>query len=210
VPRTAYVLVNGVRVGQEQRAVKPSAQPTLVRSQHLPLPAETARWLRKRDRRAGPGDRGAGRRFVPFPSAGPRLAALVTLPRRTLHTRHRSRMTAAARLTLQTGTAGHRGAPADSRRGQSSPPAPLLTKAALPRCADARDFSLARVPSSRRSASRLLIRAGFTPRDNIGRGLSVGSGEGIDQLDDDNPGSDPNVTSPRRLGSNSRAHMEPP
>ena len=131
-------------------------------------------------------------------------------PRRTLHTRQRSRMTAAARLTLQTGTAGHRGAQADSRRGQSYQPAPLLTKAALPLCADARDFSLARVPSSRRSASRLLIRAGFTLRDNIGRGLSVGSGEGIDQLDDDNPGADPNVTSPRRLGSNSRAHMEPP
>jgi hypothetical protein len=33
-------------------SVKPSAQPTLVRTQHLPLPAETARWLRKRARRA--------------------------------------------------------------------------------------------------------------------------------------------------------------
>ena len=29
-------------------AVKPSAQPTLVRTQHLPPPAKTARWLRKR------------------------------------------------------------------------------------------------------------------------------------------------------------------
>ena len=34
------------------RSVKPSAQPTLVRTQHLPPPAETARWLRKRARRA--------------------------------------------------------------------------------------------------------------------------------------------------------------
>ena len=31
-----------------ERSVKPSAQPTLVRTQHLPLPAETAPWLRKR------------------------------------------------------------------------------------------------------------------------------------------------------------------
>jgi hypothetical protein len=31
---------------REQRSVKPSAQPTLVRTQHLPPPAETARWLR--------------------------------------------------------------------------------------------------------------------------------------------------------------------
>jgi len=32
---------------REQRSVKPSAQPTLVRTQHLPLPAKTARSLRK-------------------------------------------------------------------------------------------------------------------------------------------------------------------
>ena len=31
-----------------ERSVKPSAQPTLVRTQHLPLPAKTAPWLRKR------------------------------------------------------------------------------------------------------------------------------------------------------------------
>jgi hypothetical protein len=31
--------------GGNRRAVKPSAQPTLVRTQHLPLPAETAREL---------------------------------------------------------------------------------------------------------------------------------------------------------------------
>ena len=30
------------------RSVKPSAQPTLVRTQHLPHPGKTARWLRKR------------------------------------------------------------------------------------------------------------------------------------------------------------------
>jgi hypothetical protein len=30
----------------DERSVKPSAQPTLVRTQHLPLPAETARLLR--------------------------------------------------------------------------------------------------------------------------------------------------------------------
>ena len=30
-----------------ERSVKPSAQPTLVRTQHLPPPAETALWLRK-------------------------------------------------------------------------------------------------------------------------------------------------------------------
>jgi hypothetical protein len=33
---------------REQRSVKPSAQPTLVRTQHLPPPAKTAPWLRKR------------------------------------------------------------------------------------------------------------------------------------------------------------------
>ena len=33
---------------QDKRSVKPSAQPTLVRTQHLPHPGETARWLRKR------------------------------------------------------------------------------------------------------------------------------------------------------------------
>jgi len=33
---------------QGKRSVKPSAQPTLVRTQHLPPPAKTARWLRKR------------------------------------------------------------------------------------------------------------------------------------------------------------------
>ena len=35
-----------------ERSVKPSADPTLVRTQHLPPPAKTAPWLRKRDRRA--------------------------------------------------------------------------------------------------------------------------------------------------------------
>jgi len=34
--------------GQRERSVKPSAQPTLVRTQHLPPPAKTARTLRKR------------------------------------------------------------------------------------------------------------------------------------------------------------------
>jgi hypothetical protein len=38
--------------GQRERSVKPSAQPTLVRTQHLPPPAETAPWLRKRARGA--------------------------------------------------------------------------------------------------------------------------------------------------------------
>ncbi len=33
---------------RQERSVKPSAQPTLVRTQHLPPPAKTARWLRKR------------------------------------------------------------------------------------------------------------------------------------------------------------------
>jgi hypothetical protein len=33
---------------REERSVKPSAQPTLVRTQHLPPPAKTARSLRKR------------------------------------------------------------------------------------------------------------------------------------------------------------------
>jgi len=31
----------------QERTLKPSAQPTLVRTQHLPHPGETARWLRK-------------------------------------------------------------------------------------------------------------------------------------------------------------------
>jgi hypothetical protein len=35
-----------------ERSVKPSAQPTLVRTLHLPPPAETAPWLRKRARGA--------------------------------------------------------------------------------------------------------------------------------------------------------------
>ena len=35
-----------------ERSVKPSAQPTLVRTQHLPPPVETAPWLRKRARGA--------------------------------------------------------------------------------------------------------------------------------------------------------------
>ena len=44
-----YVLVSGVLLGwEERRSVKPSAQPTLVRTQHLPPPAKTARSLRKR------------------------------------------------------------------------------------------------------------------------------------------------------------------
>jgi hypothetical protein len=47
-PRTANALVTGVRLGEERRAVKPSAQPTLVRTKHLPPPAKTAPWLRKR------------------------------------------------------------------------------------------------------------------------------------------------------------------
>jgi hypothetical protein len=34
--------------GRQERTVKPSAQPTLVRTQHLPLPAKTAPGLRKR------------------------------------------------------------------------------------------------------------------------------------------------------------------
>ena len=42
-PRAAYVLVSGLALGQEERSVKPSAQPTLVRTQHLPPPAKTAR-----------------------------------------------------------------------------------------------------------------------------------------------------------------------
>ena len=33
---------------RQERTVKPSAQPTLVRTQHLPPSAETAPWLRKR------------------------------------------------------------------------------------------------------------------------------------------------------------------
>ena len=42
----------GCPSGQRERSVKPSAQPTLVRTQHLPPPAETAPWLRKRTRGA--------------------------------------------------------------------------------------------------------------------------------------------------------------
>jgi hypothetical protein len=48
-PRTAYAQVRRhVTRGGGRRSVKPSAQPTLVRTQHLPPPAKTARWLRKR------------------------------------------------------------------------------------------------------------------------------------------------------------------
>ena len=42
----------GCPSGQRERSVKPSAQPTLVRTQHLPPSAETAPWLRKRARGA--------------------------------------------------------------------------------------------------------------------------------------------------------------
>jgi hypothetical protein len=35
-------------LGLRERAVKPSAQPTLVRTQHLPPPAKTVLWLRRR------------------------------------------------------------------------------------------------------------------------------------------------------------------
>src|SRR6266571_7492026 len=38
----------GCPSGQRERSVKPSAQPTLVRTQHLPPPAKTASGLRKR------------------------------------------------------------------------------------------------------------------------------------------------------------------
>src|SRR5260370_38671295 len=41
----------------DESTVKPSAQPTLVRTQHLPPPAKTARSLRKR---------GPAGRFLPF------------------------------------------------------------------------------------------------------------------------------------------------
>ena len=43
-----FVQVMAIWWGAEERSVKPSAQPTLVRTQHLPPPAKTARWLRKR------------------------------------------------------------------------------------------------------------------------------------------------------------------
>src|SRR6266704_2393678 len=42
----------GCPSGQRERSVKPSAQPTLVRTQHLPPPAETAPWLRISARQA--------------------------------------------------------------------------------------------------------------------------------------------------------------
>jgi len=44
----AFTQVRAVCWGEEERSVKPSAQPTLVRTQHLPPPAKTAPWLRKR------------------------------------------------------------------------------------------------------------------------------------------------------------------
>ena len=44
----AFVQVMAMWRGTEERSVKPSAQPTLVRTQHLPPPAKTARSLRKR------------------------------------------------------------------------------------------------------------------------------------------------------------------
>ena len=45
--RSTSLLVSGMYLGgQSERPVKPSAQPTLVRTQHLPPPAKTPRWLR--------------------------------------------------------------------------------------------------------------------------------------------------------------------
>jgi hypothetical protein len=46
-PRTAYALVSGVRLGERRAAVKPSASPTLVRTQQLPR-HNTCHTLRKR------------------------------------------------------------------------------------------------------------------------------------------------------------------
>ena len=45
---TARPRSNATLNDADERSVKPSAQPTLVRTQHLPLPAETAPGLRKR------------------------------------------------------------------------------------------------------------------------------------------------------------------
>jgi hypothetical protein len=45
---TSFMQVGGMWRCRQERAVKPSAQPTLVRTQHLPPPAKTARSLRKR------------------------------------------------------------------------------------------------------------------------------------------------------------------
>jgi hypothetical protein len=133
-------------------------------------------------RRAVPGDRGRDCRS----SSRSRPSVRVWPPSLQLRCTRRTfipaeiRMTAAARLTLQTGIAGHRGAPADSRRGQSCPSAPLLTKAALPPCAVH--------AISRRSASRPVVMvphdsaspAGFTLRNGRrGRGSRTSS-EGID------------------------------
>ena len=42
---TRLLAAYGHRHFQRERSVKPSASPTLVRTQHLPLPAETARDL---------------------------------------------------------------------------------------------------------------------------------------------------------------------
>src|SRR6266496_923943 len=46
--RPALRHMAGCPSGQRERSVKPSAQPTLVRTQHLPPPAKTAPGLRKR------------------------------------------------------------------------------------------------------------------------------------------------------------------
>ena len=43
-----FVQVMAMWRGAEERSVKPSASPTLVRTQDLPPPAKTAHWLRKR------------------------------------------------------------------------------------------------------------------------------------------------------------------
>ena len=48
----AFAQVRGHVIGWGVAVCKPSAQPTLVRTQHLPPPAKTARWLRKRGPRA--------------------------------------------------------------------------------------------------------------------------------------------------------------
>ena len=44
-PRARFPMRGTGRIPQEERSVKPSAKPTLVRTQHLPLPAEMAREL---------------------------------------------------------------------------------------------------------------------------------------------------------------------
>src|SRR5690348_11620276 len=100
--RAVAAATAGCPSGQRERSVKPSAQPTLVRTQHLPHPGKTACWLRKR----GP----AGRFLLVTPCIGVRHCGSMHGSVR-VHMVYRVRVKLAVRVTARFRdlmTVGHR------------------------------------------------------------------------------------------------------